>query len=274
MPTWYFYRKFTALFLSYRVFLEIMSGMDTSKIRAILLDLHHTITKTRIGFIGLTREAAEAVEIDISKFTDEQLEEVLQKTDKFIKEFQIENGVDIHWGEKTEQWLEFNRFFIDNLGIKNISDDQLHRMEVHWKESMASNWESLVEGAKETLEELYRRGYILGICTRRPDNPEILLKEWNIHHLQSTIHYTAVPGYAKPSPFTLLKAAEDIGINPHLCAYVGNYVDADVGASQSAEMLPVLTVWSDPKEKELAPDGIIIIDKITELIDIFEGPPK
>ena len=123
----------------------------TKPIRAILFDLHHTITKTRTGFIGLTREAAEAVEIDISKFTDEQLEEVLQKTDKFIKEFQIYNGVDIHWGEKTEQWLEFNRFFIGNLGIKNISDDQLHRMEVHWKESMASNWESLVEGAKETL---------------------------------------------------------------------------------------------------------------------------
>ncbi|MGY5871504.1 MAG: HAD hydrolase-like protein [Candidatus Thorarchaeota archaeon] len=251
-----------------------MSGTSPSKIRAILFDLHHTITKTRVNFLGLTREAAEAAEIDFSKVTDEQLGEAVQKADKFLKEFQIKNGVDIHWGEEAEQWLEGNRLLIDNLGFEDISDDQLLRMESHWKITMATNWESIIEGAKDTLEELHRRGYILGICTRRPDNPEELLKEWNIHHLQSTIHYSAVPGYAKPSPFTLLKAAEDIGINPRLCAYVGNYVDADVGASQSAEMLPVLTVWSNPKEKELAPEGIIIIDKITELLEIFKGPPS
>ena len=139
---------------------------------------------------------------------------------------------------------------------------------------MTTNWESLVDGAKDTLEELHRRGYVLGICTRRPDNPEQQLKEWGIHHLLSTSHYTAVPGYAKPSPYTLLKAADDIKINPRLCAYVGNYVDADVGASLSAEMLPILVVWSDPKEKDLAPESVVIIDRINELLDLFQGPPS
>ena len=253
--------------------------MEGNKVRlantkAILFDLHHTITKTRIGFIGLTREAAEAAGIDVSKFSDDQLGEAIQVADKFLKNYQIENDVDIHWGGEIEHWLEGNRVLIDNLGLENISDEQLLLMEKHWKEIMATTWESLVEGTKETLEELHHRGYILGICTRRADNPVELLKEWKIHQLLSTIHYTQVPGYAKPSPFTLLKAAEDIRINPRLCAYVGNYVDADVGASLSAEMLPVLTIWSDPKEKELAPENTIIIDKITELLDLFEGPPN
>ena len=251
-----------------------MSGVDTSKIRAILFDLHHTITKTSMSPIQVHRKAAESAGFDLSKFDDMQIRKALDITVEFLNKFQIENRVGIHWGEKAADWLEANRVFVEALGFNDTSDEQLMEMEKHWKEELNVYWESLVEGAKETLEELKNRGYILGVCTRRPDNPEKLLKTWRIHHLLSTIHYTAVLGYAKPSPFTLLKAADEIGINPRLCAYVGNYVDADVGASQSAEMLPVLTVWSDHNEKELAPDGIIIIDKITELLDIFEGPPN
>ncbi|MCK5389347.1 MAG: HAD family hydrolase [Candidatus Thorarchaeota archaeon] len=251
-----------------------MPENNPSKIRAILFDLHHTITKTRVDMVTLTREAAESAGIPFEQFSDERLGKAIKKADSWMKEYQVQNGVDIHWGGEVEHWLEINRVLTDNLGLDNIPYKTLLQMEKHWKETMATNWESLVEDAKETLEELHQRGYILGVCTRRHDNPEKLLKEWRIDHLLSTVHYSGVPGYAKPSPFTLLKAAEDIGINPRLCAYVGNYVDADVGASLSAEMLPILTVWSDPNEKELAPETAIVIDKINELLDLFGGPPN
>lgn len=256
------------------IFTEIMLEGTPSQIRAILFDLHHTITKTRVGMLDLTREAAASTGIDFSGFTDAEIKAAIQTADKFMKDFQVENKVDIHWGGEPEQWFAINKVMIESLGIRDVSEEQLIAFESYWKNIMATNWESLVEGAKETLEELHRRGYILGICTRRHDDPEELLKRWEIHHLLSTVHYTAVPGYAKPSPFTLLKAAEDIKINPRLCAYVGNYVDADVDASLSAEMLPVLTIWSDQKEKNLAPDGIIVINEIKELLDLFEGPPN
>lgn len=251
-----------------------MSGVGPSKIRAILFDLHHTITKTRVDMVTLTREAAESAGISFEQFSDEHLAKAIKKADSWMKDYQVQKGVGIHWGGEVEHWLEINRVLTDDLGLDNLPDKSLLHMEKHWKETMATNWESLIDDGKETLEELHRRGYILGVCTRRHDNPEKLLKEWRIDHLLSTVHYSGVPGYAKPSPFTLLKAVEDIGINPRLCAYVGNYVDADVGASLSAEMLPILTVWSDPNEKELAPDGTIIIDKIKELLNLFEGPPN
>ena len=264
----------SAFFLADVVLNHLMSGVSPSKIRAILFDLHHTITKTRVDMVTLTREAAEIAGIPFEQFSDERLAKAIKKVDSWMKEYQVRNGVDIHWGGEVEHWLEINRVLIDYLELDNIPDETLLQMEKHWKETMATNWESLVEGAKETLEELHRRGYILGVCTRRHDNPENLLEVWGIDHLFSTVHYSGVPGYAKPSPFTLLEAARDVGINPRLCAYVGNYVDADVGASSSAEMLPILTVWSDSKEKELAPDGTIVIDKIKELLDMFEGPPN
>ncbi|TFG27397.1 HAD family hydrolase [Candidatus Thorarchaeota archaeon] len=250
---------------------------DTEKIdriRAILFDLHHTITKTNRSPIDIHRMAAESAGFDLSKFDDDRLREVLDIVVEFLTKFQVENRVGIHWGKQAEDWLEANRVFIEALGFTDVSDEQLMEMEKQWKKILNTYWESLVEGAKETFEELKNRGYILGVCTRRFDDPEKLLREWGIEHLLSTVHYSAVVGYAKPSPFTLLKAAEDIKINPRLCAYVGNLVNADVEASLRAEMLPVLTVWSDEKERDIAPEGIVVIDRITELLDIFPGPPS
>lgn len=242
-----------------------------SKIRAILFDLHHTITKTRINMLNMTREAATEVGIQIEHVPDQVLAAAINQTDEWIREYQIENGVDIHWGGKPEDWLEINRKLMDYLEISDIADETLLAFEVSWKRIMAQTWESLVEEAKQTLEILKERGYILGICTRRHDDPEKLLKKWSIRHLFSTVHWTGVPGYAKPSPFTLLKAAEEIKINPRLCAYVGNYVDADVGAARSAEMIPILTIWANPEEKELTDNDTIVINRLDELLGLFTG---
>ena len=245
---------------------------ETKRVRAILFDLHHTITKTRMSPLDVHREAAQVAGFDMSQFSDDRLHETQNVMVEFLNKFQVENEVGIHWGERAEDWFEANRVFVEALGFENVLDEQLIEMERHWKETLTTKWESLVEDAKQTLEELKNRGYILGICTRRFDNPEQILKDWGIHHLFSTIHYTATLGYAKPSPYTLLKAADEIGINPRLCAYVGNLVDADIAASLSAEMLPVLTVWSDPEEKKLAPKGTVIINNIIELLDLFKSP--
>ena len=245
-----------------------------SKIRAILFDLHHTITKTRASMMALTRETVKDAGINLEHIPDTVLAEAIKKTDQWARKYQIDNGVDIHWGTRPEDWLEINRLLIDNLEIKDVSDEMLLSFEKNWKTAMATSLESPVEGAEMTLQELRKRGYILGLCTRRNDDPEKLLMRWNIHHLFSTIHWTGVPGYAKPSPFTLLQAAEDININPRLCAYVGNYVDADVAAAKSAEMLPILTTWANPDEKELADDDMLIIDKINELLNLFSGSPS
>lgn len=243
-----------------------------SKTTAILFDLHHTITKTGMDMHALTREAAMQIGIDLSGISKEQLAKAIDKSDKWIKEYQLENNVDIHWGGKPEQWIDANRIVFEDLGFENIEDKTLLDLEIAWKEIMQNRWESLIEDAKKTLDELDKRGYKLGICTRRHDDPRPLLKRWGILHLFLTVSWTGVVGYAKPSPYTLLKGSDELGVNPRRCAYVGNYVDADVGASMRAEMLPVLVTWANPKEKEKAPEDIIVIENIIELLEIFTGP--
>jgi phosphoglycolate phosphatase-like HAD superfamily hydrolase len=245
-----------------------------SQVRGIFFDLHHTLTKTRIGFPELTRESAQAAGIDLSHVTHEKLNDAITELNVWIKNYQIEESVDIHWGTEPEQWVAANREFLKILGIENMIDQTLIAFESAWKEITKSNWESLVDDAEEVLEELHRRGYILGLCTRRHDDPQKLLERWNIHHLFSSVQWTAVPGYAKPSPYTLIQAAYETRINPKLCAYVGNTIDADVAAALNAEMLPILTKWANPHEALLASNQTIVIDALSGLLEMFSGPPK
>jgi phosphoglycolate phosphatase-like HAD superfamily hydrolase len=239
--------------------------------RGIFFDIHHTITKTRVGFAGLAREAADAAGLEINKITNKQLMDAIAGMNNWIRDYQIENEVDIHWGTRPEDWVEANRELLHVLGIKHVDDSTLIEMERAWKNITMSDWESLVDDAKEVLEELDRRNYILGVCTRRHDDPESLLKRWKIRKLFSTVQWTAVAGYAKPSPYTLIQAAYETGINPRLCAYVGNTVDADVKASMSAEMLPILTTWANPLERKLASENTIVVDSLSDLLDLFAG---
>lgn len=250
-----------------------MMDNRTSRIRAILFDLHHTLTKTRVDFPELAREASKDVGIDLSHISNSQLAEATARMNIFMADYQIKNNVDIHWGTEPEQWIEPNREFFKSLGLEDYENCILVEFERAWKRATKSGWEMLTDEAYEVLSELNRRGYILGICTRRHDDPTELLRRWKIDNLFSVILWTAVPGYAKPSPFTLLQASNEIGINPRLCAYIGNMVDADIKAAQSAEMLPILVYWANPDELEKTTTDTITAFTLLELLDIFGNSP-
>lgn len=242
--------------------------------RAILFDLHHTITEVRTDIISWCRITSKNAGVDLSQFSDEQIQDAFNASNEVMKSHLENNQVDIHWGNDPDDWLEINRIFFNHLNLTDVTNNQIDRFEMGWRGTKDNAYELLIDGAKETLEELSKRGYILGLCTRRHTDPKELLDGWEINHLFETIHYSGVPGYAKPSPYTLLKAADEIGVNPRLCAYVGNLVNADVEASNRAEMFPVLTVWADSHEREQAPDDILVIERITDLLEHFKESPN
>ncbi|MGY5863140.1 MAG: HAD family hydrolase [Candidatus Thorarchaeota archaeon] len=243
---------------------------DIKKTKAILFDLHETITEVTDNVIDLTRKISSEAGVDLSEFSDEKISQAVEKMDKWFKSFQIEKNVDIHFGREIEHWTEANRVMYKELGIDDVSDDFLNSVQKEWIE-ITKSWETLRPDSKKTLQELHKRGYILGICSRRAENPSELLREWGITDIISTVQSTSVPGYAKPYPYTLILAADEIGINPHRIAFVGNYVDADILAATRAGMVPVLTTWADPEEAKKAPEGTIVIGEVSELLDLFEG---
>ena len=246
---------------------EPVQGLNT--VEAILFDLHETLTYTNEGILTLMRKVSKEVGLDLARFTDDELNKAQEKVLEWIVPYQIDNDVDIHFGSEVEHWTEANRLTYETLGFEDISDDTLIMVEELWKKEL-NTWELLRSDAKSTLSELKRRGYQLGICTRRQDDPEELLKKWGILELMSTIQWSSVPGYSKPSPYTLILAADELGVNPLRCAFVGNFVDSDIHAAIRAGMVPILTTWADAEEAQKAPEGTYIIGEITELLDLFE----
>lgn len=246
-------------------------GHDISNVRVILFDQHLTITTVTEDSTTVTKRLAASVGIDLENFTEEEFKTARESCNESWRLYQIDNDVDIYFGNEIEHWAMYDRMFFDALGMKGIKDETIMKLEEAWKEVVAE-WEILVKDAKETLIELKSRGYRLGLCTRRPEDPTSLLRRWGIQELFSTIQWTSVPGYAKPNPYTLILAADNLGVNPLRCAFVGNWVNSDIHAAQRAGMIPVLTTWADPEEAKIAPEGTIVINKISELLDLFGGP--
>jgi len=241
-------------------------------IRAILFDLHHTLTRTRESPFSMFKRLSEKHGIDTSQYSHENFNMAIIRMDAQMDQFQMERNVSPLWGADPKQWIDFNRRVFESLGILDLSDSTILQIERAWKKEIAEgDYETFTDDAITILKELHARGYILGLVTRRHDNPVKALKKAGVYNLFSTVRWTGVRGYAKPNPYSLIMAADDIGVNPRLCAYVGNWVDADVGAATRAEMVPILVTWADPKEAEKAPKDTIVIESLLELLGMFKG---
>jgi HAD superfamily hydrolase (TIGR01549 family) len=240
------------------------------RIRTILFDLHHTLTKLRESPNALLKRIAAEYNVDLSGFSEEDLQIGFTRIQGWFAEFQIMNDVGLKWGGKAEDWIEADRRMFEALGMADLSYEIIYEIEKRWKyETCHTDFEMFKEDAIEVIKELHTRGYTLGICTRRHDDPSKLIQKFGLDQYISTMQYSGVPGYAKPNPYLLILAAIELNVNPRLCTYVGNIVELDVYAAIRANMLPILTTWANPEEADKAPKEAIVIDSIHDLLDLF-----
>jgi len=131
---------------------------------------------------------------------------------------------------------------------------------------------------KETVLELDRRGYILGIIANTITETEI--PDW-IESDGLTGYFKAVVlsskvAIRKPNPEIYWEAARRVAMEPAKCAYVGDNPVRDVEGTQAAGfgmmilMMEPATLAKEPPNRVVKPDCTIRTTK--ELLDIF--PPR
>lgn len=128
---------------------------------------------------------------------------------------------------------------------------------------------------KDTLFELSRRGYTLGIIANTITETEI--PDWMIEdgvaHLFKTVILSSKVRLRKPDPAIYLLAARSIGKPPANCAYVGDNPIRDVQGTRDAGYGMMIridepdTLINEPQEITLHPDHTIT--KISDMLDIF-----
>jgi phosphoglycolate phosphatase len=130
----------------------------------------------------------------------------------------------------------------------------------------------LFAGVADTLAELRRRGYRLGVCS----NKKVAFTRALVEALGLSALFGAVlgpddVGVPKPHPAMLLEAARRLGAEPAECVYVGDMaVDVEAGRAAGMAVLLVPGGAGDPAEAVAAgPDRVL--GTFADLLPLLPG---
>lgn len=133
----------------------------------------------------------------------------------------------------------------------------------------------VVDGGKEVIQELHRRGYVLGIISNLITSREI--PDWmeadGFTPYFKSVVLSSTFGRRKPDPAIYLEAARRAEVEPARCVYVGDNLTRDVTGARAAGFGKVIIMISPAKLAEETvtdanrPD--LTIADFWELLSIF-----
>jgi putative hydrolase of the HAD superfamily len=236
-------------------------------IEAIFLDLGNTL---RILIKDQDHMAVARKKITELVGTDEAPETFCEKLNeryKVYRRWAFENLAEAPEAELWTRWLvpDFPAEKIAPLGAE---------LTYQFRQSMGRR--VVVDHGREVVEELHRRGYILGIISNligTREIPDWIKAEGFTPYFKSVV-LSSVFGKRKPDPAIYLEAARIAGVEPSRCVYVGDNLKRDVTGTRAAGfgMIIIMISPEELAEAEITgenrPD--MIIHEIKELLNIFQ----
>lgn len=133
-------------------------------------------------------------------------------------------------------------------------------------EGKAVTESTLNPGAKETLDELRKRGILIGILTRnKKDNAFAVATK---HKLEFDAVVGREEGPVKPDAFGVAHLCQQFGVKPEQTLVVGDYL-FDLLCARAAGAIPVL-LKNHRKADEFAQYADFVIENITGVLQIIE----
>jgi len=235
-------------------------------IEAIFLDIGNTL---RILLDDGPHRSAARRKITELLGTDEDPEAFCKKLDaryKIYRKWAFDNLAEAPEAGLWTRWLapDFPAEKVAPLGVE---------LTYQYRQSMGRR--VVVEGGKQVVVELHRRGYVLGIISNLITSREI--PDWmeadGFTPYFKAVVLSSVLGRRKPDPEVFLEAARQAGVDPSRCVYVGDNPKRDViGARQAGFGMIVLIIDpakldEKPITEENKPD--LVIHKFSELLEVF-----
>ena len=125
-----------------------------------------------------------------------------------------------------------------------------------------------IDGAKEVLAELKRRGYRLAVVSNwacdLPDSLALL----GLDEYLEAVFASETLGFSKPSNAAFLLPLDRLGLVAASAAYVGDLYDVDIWGASRVGLTPVLF---DPLQLRLHPD-VRSVASLWQLLDLFKSP--
>src|SRR5204863_5899023 len=112
-----------------------------------------------------------------------------------------------------------------------------------------------VDGALETISELRRRGFRIGLITVCAEEVPALWSETAFHGLFDAEVFSCSVGLRKPDPRIYLLACEQLEVEPHEALFVGDGANDELAGAERVGMTAVLLERPD-EEPEWAGERI------------------
>ncbi len=240
------------------------------EIQAIFLDLGNTLrmlVKDEEHMARARRKIAELVQ------TAEDPEAFCEKVNRRYKDYRkwaFENLTEAPEADLWTRWLapDFPADRIAPLAVE---------LTYQFRQSMGRR--VVVQHAREVIEELERRGYVLGIISNvitSREIPDWLEADGFAHYFKSVV-LSSLLGKRKPDPAMYLEAARRAGVEPSHCVYVGDNLKRDVtGTRQAGFGMVIIMISPEELEQETITDENRpdqIIHEFTQLVDLFPALP-
>lgn len=237
----------------------------TNQIEAIFLDVGNTL---RILLKDEAHQSAARKKITSLAGVDANPEEFCAELDrryKVYRKWAFENLTEACESELWTRWL-----------LPDFPPDQISKLagELTFQFRQSMGRRVVADGGREVIEELYNRGYTLGIISNVITAREIpdWLEEDGLTKYFKAVVLSSVLGKRKPDPEIYLEAARIAGVEPGKCVYVGDNLKRDVTGTREAGFGMVIIIpdpedLDEPLEEANKPD--LIISKLSDLLDHF-----
>jgi putative hydrolase of the HAD superfamily len=240
----------------------------TLDIEAVFIDLGNTLRRLVKDQDHMARARQEITRLVGTQEDPLAFCAKLDERYKVYRKWAFENLTEAPEAELWTRWLvpEFPAERIAPLGGE---------LTFQFRQSMGRR--VVVEGGREVVVELEKRGYTLGIISNLIGTREI--GEWleadGFSPYFKSVVLSSVFGKRKPDPAIYLEAARRAEVEPIHCAYVGDNLKRDVTGTRLAGF-GMIVIMISPEElagetitDENRPD--LIIHEFRQLLEIFPG---
>ncbi|PIW20782.1 MAG: hypothetical protein COW33_01105 [Anaerolineae bacterium CG17_big_fil_post_rev_8_21_14_2_50_57_27] len=235
-------------------------------IEAVFLDVGNTLRIVIEDKDFITQSKRQLVELTGAQETPDAFHKKLEERYKVLRKRAKEKLIEASEKEMWTKWMlpDFPADRIAPLSSK------LTRL---WRDCDGRRVPR--EDVKDTVIELSKRGYLLGIIANTITETEIpdYLEADGLSGYFKTVVLSSKVGIRKPNPEIYWEAARRIGVEPAKCVYVGDNPVRDVEGTRAAGygmfilFFEPATQAKEPPTGEIKPD--YTIREMKDLLDIF-----
>ncbi|MGD9158408.1 MAG: HAD family hydrolase [Desulfobacteraceae bacterium] len=163
---------------------------------------------------------------------------------------------DLNRARREVMEMVFEKLDVDDTSLAYIIADTFQRRK---EEELY-----LFEGAKETIEYMYKNNVVLALMTNgEMEKQRAKIEKFDLEKYFNVIMIEGEQGFGKPDERIYIKTLEGLGLKPEECWAVGDNLEFDVGGPQK---LGIFGIWNDYAKKGLPKDSPVVPDRIINSI--------